>query len=268
MRYWFDGQWFDQGFIQLPIAEPGLLYGATIFTTLRVYDHNLYHPLTHWSAHGDRLRQTLAELHWPSPDWPDLTQAAIELSQHYAVLRITIFPTGQAWIVGRALPADLYQRQHQGITAWLMPPGQFQRSLAPWKTGNYFAPWLAQQSAKSQQSQEAILTNTAGHWLETSTGNLWGWRDNTFFTPPFTGEQLPGIAHDHLSQWLGKQGAILSHQAWTPNLVKSLQGLAYSNSVVEVVAINQVHSDHQEHQCFLSVNADHYQLLVSYFRAF
>lgn len=77
---------------------------------------------------------------------------------------------------------------------------------------------------------------------------------------------MPGIAHDYLSQWLGKQGAILSRQAWTPNLVKSLQGLAYSNSVVEVIAINQVHTDHQEHQYFLSADTDQYQLLAGYFR--
>jgi 4-amino-4-deoxychorismate lyase len=267
MRYWFDGQWFDQAFIQLPIAEPGLLYGATIFTTLRVYDRNLFHPLTHWSAHGDRLRQTLAELHWPSPDWPDLTQAAIVLGQHHPVLRITIFPTGQAWIVGRALPTDLTQRQHQGITAWLMPPGQFQRPLAGWKTGNYFAPWLAQQTAKRQQSQEAILTNRAGHWLETSTGNLWGWRGEFFSTPAFTGEQLAGIAQAHLCQWLEKQGIILSHQAWTPDLVNSLQGMAYSNSVVEIIPINQVHADHPEHQCFSSAESDQYQLLAGYFQS-
>ena len=268
MRYWFDGQWFDQAFIQLPIAEPGLLYGATIFTTLRVYEQNLFHPLTHWKAHGDRLRQTLAELQWPSPDWEALTQAAIVLGQQEPVLRITIFPTGQAWIVGRALPTDLAHRQHQGITAWLMPPGRFQRSLADWKTGNYFAPWIAQQTAKRQQSQEAILSNAAGHWLETSTGNLWGWRDNKFFSPTFTGEQLVGIAHDHLCQWLEKQGVILARQVWTPDLVKSLQGLAYSNSVIEIIPINQVHADHQEHRCFLSANTDQYQLLAGYFRAF
>ncbi|MFM1842203.1 MAG: hypothetical protein RLZZ490_939 [Cyanobacteriota bacterium] len=268
MGYWFDGQWFDQDFIQLPIAEPGLLYGATIFTTLRVYEQNLFHPLTHWSAHGDRLRQHLAELEWPSPDWQELTQGAIALAQDYPVLRITIFPTGKAWMMGRSLPVDLAQRQHQGITAWLMPPGQFQRSLAHWKTGNYFAPYLAQQTAKRQQSQEAILTNRAGHWLETSTGNLWGWRGDTFFTPIFTGEQLPGITHHYLSQWILEQGAIVRHKTWTPSLIKDLQGLAYSNSVVEIIPINKVHADFQEPLYLSSGHGTQYQLLADYFRTF
>ncbi|MEB3161495.1 MAG: aminotransferase class IV [Synechocystis sp.] len=268
MRYWFDGQWFDREFIQLPIAEPGLLYGATIFTTLRVYDQNLYHPLTHWSAHGDRLRQHLAELEWPSPDWPSLTQAAIALGQDYPVLRITLFPSGQAWILGRSLPVDLAQRQHNGITAWLAPPGRFQRSLAHWKTGNYFAPWLSQQLAQRQQAQEAILTNSAGHWLETSTGNLWGWRGNTFFTPTFTGEQLAGIAHHYLSQWLLAQGAIVHLQPWTSSFVKTLQGLAYSNSAVEIIPINTVHTDCQERLCFSSNQGTQYQRLADYFRTF
>jgi 4-amino-4-deoxychorismate lyase len=266
MRYWFDGQWFDQDFIQLPLTEPGLLYGATIFTTLRVYDCNLFHPLTHWSSHGDRLRQHLADLAWPSPHWPSLTEAAIDLAQHFPVLRITLFPTGQAWLMGRSLPADLAQRQRQGITAWLTPPGQFQRSLATWKTGNYFAPWLAQKAAECQQSQEAILTNAKGHWLETSTGNLWGWRENIFFTPALTGEQLGGIAHQHLSQWIEDQGGTICRQAWTPSVIKDLQGLAYSNSVAEIIAINSVHADSQEPLCFSSAYAHQYEYLTSYFR--
>lgn len=266
MRYWFDGQWFEQDVIQLPIAESGLLYGATIFTTLRVYDHNLFHPLTHWPAHGDRLRQTLAELGWPSPDWSVLTQAAQRLGQEYPVLRITLFPAGQGWIVGRSLPPNLDQRQRQGIAAWLMPPGRFQRSLADWKTGNYLAPWLAQQTAQRQQSQEAILTNHQGHWLETSTGNLWGWRDDIFFTPTFTGEQLAGIAHKHVSQWIEQQGGIVRYEVWTSTLVKSLQGLAYSNSVVEIIPIHTVHVDASDHLYFPSAQAPQYHRLADYFR--
>ena len=107
MRYWYDGHWFEQETIILPVTEPGLLFGATVFTTLRVYDQDLLHPLTLWPAHLARLQTSVRNLQWQSPNWEALTQAAQTLSQESPVLRITLFPGGQGWIMGRELPVNL-----------------------------------------------------------------------------------------------------------------------------------------------------------------
>jgi 4-amino-4-deoxychorismate lyase len=45
--FWYDGKLIENDQIALEITNPGLIYGATIFTTLRVYHHSLDHPLTH-----------------------------------------------------------------------------------------------------------------------------------------------------------------------------------------------------------------------------
>lgn len=267
MTYWWDGQWFDQDVIELPINEPGLLYGATVFTTLRVYHKSLDHPFTHWADHGDRLGKSLQCLGWPGLDWQEMEQGARSLAQHYPILRITCFPSGQALITGRKLPEDLEQRQKSGIKAWLMAPGRYQRSLAELKTGNYLAPWLAQRIAKENNAQEAILTDINGYWLETATGNLWGWRDGQFFSPPLTGEQLPGIVHHQLYQWLTKKGLTISGDRWSGDLVKNLQGLAYSNSGVEIIAINEVGQEGEDWLRFSSSQTPEYQLLLDYFRS-
>jgi 4-amino-4-deoxychorismate lyase len=42
---------------------------------------------------------------------------------------------------------------------------------------------LAKANAQKLNTQEAILVDAAGNWLETSTGNLWGWRDGSWWTP-------------------------------------------------------------------------------------
>ena len=52
--YWYDGRIFSSSTIELAIDEPALLYGATVFTTLRVYDHCLDGGLSNWAAHCDR----------------------------------------------------------------------------------------------------------------------------------------------------------------------------------------------------------------------
>jgi 4-amino-4-deoxychorismate lyase len=123
--------------------EPALLYGATVFTTLRVYSSALDHPLTLWQAHCDRLRHTLDHFSWPHPPWTSLHQGAVTMAQHYPVLRITCWPDGRELITGRPLPQELAQRQQQGISAWLAESANYHRPLANFKTGNYLGGWLA-----------------------------------------------------------------------------------------------------------------------------
>lgn len=53
--YWYNGELIENERISLGIDDIGLLYGATIFTTLRIYQQSLDHPLTHWQEHLERL---------------------------------------------------------------------------------------------------------------------------------------------------------------------------------------------------------------------
>jgi 4-amino-4-deoxychorismate lyase len=233
--YWYDGTFRKQTTLELPIDEPGLLYGATVFTTLRVYEQSLEHPGTNWQAHRDRVTSSLSQLHWQVPDWSRIYQGAETLASTYPVLRITIFPDGREWIIGRALPANLNQFQQQGITAWVTSSQDYERSLPQHKSGNYLTPWLAKQQAQAQGAQEAILTDVMGNWLETSTGNLWGHNEQGWWTPPL-GDILPGIARSRLLQILDDV-----HQTpWTAALVATFDCIAYTNSVVEMIPIHTV----------------------------
>ncbi|MBD2329501.1 aminotransferase class IV [Alkalinema sp. FACHB-956] len=239
LGFWFNGTMQLGATIELPITDPGLLYGATVFTTLRVYHQSLDHPLTHWPDHCDRLRANLQTFRWRTPDWQRVHQGAVQMSQHYPILRITLFPDGREWITGRPLPADLTQRQQQGITAWVADP-DWARSLPAQKTGNYLAPWLALQTAQTHQAQEAILTNSQGHWLETSTGNLWGYTDGTWYTPPLDNGLLAGIQRRAILQFCQSQGLPTAQVPWTTDLIQRFHVMAYSNCVVEIVPINRV----------------------------
>ena len=115
--FWYDGQWRSGHELSLSISDPGLLYGATVFSTLRIYE-DLHHPATDWLAHYERLRQTLATFNWPMPDWERVEAGAVTVARYYPVVRVTLFADGREWITGRSLPVDLAQRQRQGITAW------------------------------------------------------------------------------------------------------------------------------------------------------
>ncbi|GAB1542515.1 hypothetical protein NUACC21_51890 [Scytonema sp. NUACC21] len=170
-----------------------------------------------------------------------MRQGAEAIAAHFPVLRITIFPNGREWIIGKSLPEGLIEKQKHGIVATLATP-ELYRSMPGHKTGNYLSPWLAKASAQDLGAQEAILVDSEGNWLESSTGNLWGWRDDSWWTPPETGKILPGIMRAQLVNWLRQEQWVVREEPWTPERVRKFEAIAYSNSVVETVPIHTVSS--------------------------
>lgn len=238
--YWYDGKLVDSEQIQLNIDEPGLCYGASVFTTMRVYDRSLEHSFTCWQAHCDRLKNSLQAFHWQQPDWQRLKQGVLELLAYYPVLRIVVFDNGREWVTGRDLPPDLQQRQSQGISAWVASDDLFKRELPQYKTGNYLGAYLARDRAFSLNAQEAILIGDRGNWLETSTGNLWGWRDGCWYTPSLDSGILPGIKRLHLLGLLQNHNILVRENIWTPEFISTLEAISYSNCVVDIIPITKV----------------------------
>jgi 4-amino-4-deoxychorismate lyase len=259
--FWYKGKLIQGNVLELEIDDPGLLYGATVFTTLRVYQQSLDSRLTNWQAHCDRLHSSIQNFGWQQPDWEGLRNGAEKLLPSFPVLRITIFPDGREWITGRFLPADLKQRQQNGIIAWLADAPQFERSLPTHKTGNYLTAWMALNQAKLTGMQEAILVDAAGNWLETSTGNLWGWRDGRWWTPPLAAGILPGVMRSQIIDWQQRYYQPVGEVIWDKDWVQEVEAIAYSNSVVEVVPIHTVISQN----CTLAFDPLHrnnYQLTI------
>lgn len=238
--FWYDGQLKEGNQLSLSVNDPGLLYGATVFTTLRVYQQSLWHPLTCWEAHCQRLRRSLTTFGWQLPDWERLRQGATQLHFKYPVLRMVIFADGREWIGGRFLPEDLVERQQKGVAGWVAEEALFRRSLAGYKTGNYLGAWLALQQAQKKQAKEAILIDEKGNWLETATGNLWGWQEDCWWTPPLDEGILPGIARSQLLNWLESQKIPVRERQWTPDFVRNLEVVAYSNCVMEIIPFSRL----------------------------
>ena len=238
--FWYDGGLIDSDRLQLNIGDPGLLYGATVFTTMRIYQGSLDHPLTSWQAHCDRLNSTLKSFNWHQPSWQNLRQGAELLLQHFPVLRMAIFPDGREWITGRSLPSELKQRQIRGITAWVAREPIYRRNLAQHKTGNYLSAYLARQRALSLKTEEAILIDDNDNWLETSTGNLWGWQKGRWYTPRLELDILPGIARSLWLNWFQTRQIEVVENIWTPQFIAELESVSYSNCVVEMISIARV----------------------------
>jgi 4-amino-4-deoxychorismate lyase len=238
--FWYNGSLIEGNHLELAIEDPGFLYGATVFTTMRVYDRSLSHPLTNWQAHCDRLHNILQSFNWKLPQWKRLQEGAEILLQNHPVLRLTIFPDGRELILGRSLPLHLERTREKGITAFWDEENNFCRSLGDRKTGNYLSAWLALQEAKARGADEAILSDERGIWLETSTGNLWGWKDGCWYTPKANGHLLSGLSRSLILQRLTADRVDVRENIWNLDFVGELEILAYSNCVVEILPIASV----------------------------
>lgn len=238
--FWYNGNLIEDKTIELAIDDPGLIYGATVFTTLRVYNNCLESKLTNWHGHCQRLASSIKAFDWQEPDWERLRQGAEILVNTWPVLRIVIFADGREWITGRLLPSNLEQKQQEGVIVWLVDDSQFRRILPDRKTGNYLSAWLALQKAQKMGAAEAILIDEKGNWLETCTGNLWGWQDGHWWTPPVEAGILPGIMRSQLINHFQSHNKEVSQEPWTVNLVKGFEAIVYTNSVVEVIPIQKI----------------------------
>ena len=238
MSHWFAGELYEHHSITIAANDPALAYGASVFTTMRVYEKSLEHPLTAWVEHCDRITQSLALFNWPQPDWQRTAKGCQVLLEHYPVLRISILANGRELITGRQLPPNLEQQQQAGVTAWIAKGPEYQRSLPGHKTSNYLPCWLAMQAAQTHGARDAILVTPNDEWLETSTGNLWGYANGRWWTPPLASGLLPGISRTRLLNGLANQA--IDTIPWTLDVAQKFECLAYSNCVVELIPIHTV----------------------------
>ncbi|NEO01279.1 MAG: 4-amino-4-deoxychorismate lyase, partial [Moorea sp. SIO3I7] len=57
---------------------------------------------------------------------------------------------------------------------------------------------------------------------------------------------LPGVMRSHLIEWLTCQNQRVCEEPWSPELVRQLEAIAYTNCVVEVVPIHRVIQENSE----------------------
>jgi branched-chain amino acid aminotransferase len=234
-QYWWTGQLHFGHTLDLSIDDPAFIYGATVFTTLRIYHQNPQHPLTALEAHLKRLEIQVDALGWEAPAWEQVNLAVQALAPNYPVLRITLFPDGRELVTGRALPPDLEQKQQKGVVLLAVEGG---RSWPHLKTGNYLVSFQAFRKAEAQGAQEAILMQE-GTWLETSRGNLWAWDGSQYLTPPEEG-CLAGIFRQQLLSKLADLAIPHAVVPFSPERQRSFQAIGYGNSVVELLPVRGI----------------------------
>ena len=187
---WTNGQ-FDAG---VSPYDPGWQQGLAVFETVGVFAGP--DPLPLWSRHLARLARGASVLGLPSSLPPDLRQAAVEvLRRNDGDDVVRIMQTAETW--------SLTTRSRSVSTRpQVLAVSEFQRHrsdpIANIKSNSYGFHVLARRNAVASGADDALLLDTDGRVLETTTGNLFCELGGALCTPAARGGFLVGVGRDAL----------------------------------------------------------------------
>lgn len=185
------------------VFDRGLLYGDSVFETLRTYGGRIFEL----EAHLERLKSSaeLVGIPW-LPEFENLgpeTRAQVESAgfpEAYVRLMITrgegplgllpdpaLRPRRITMIRELSLPGEEFYERGAKVSSFVAEPRFGLKELAGAKMGNYVLGIRALRAARQQGADEAIFVDPNGVVSEGATSNVFFVRGRTLLTPPEEG---------------------------------------------------------------------------------
>jgi 4-amino-4-deoxychorismate lyase len=193
--------------------DRGFQYGDGFFTTAAIKSAQIQH----WDLHLARLQACAQALYFPKIDWQQLQFACEkQASEHQlAVLKVVITrgeggrgyqapdePTPNILLSVSPYPTHYADWQREGIilSTSNIKLGH-QPLLAGLKTLNRLEQVLIKQDAKQfTDSHDVLVLDLNNQVIETSAGNLIGYKNNEFYTPKLAKCGIKGVYLSALKQ--------------------------------------------------------------------
>lgn len=230
--------------VTVPLTAPGVLFGETLFETLRARRGTLFRLADHLA----RLRNGIEALAWGTPPSDEEIKAGLravldsdELAgAHDVRLRITALRLDdsgvlESFIHGQPYEPPAVERYAGGVDA--VVTSQRLDADAPWanfKTGQRLPHRLAGAEARQAGAWEGILLNTDGMLVDGTISNVHLVVDGGIITPSRRCGALPGITrqvvreladHDQIPWEAGAYPPTVFHQATEAFVTNALIGL-------------------------------------------
>ena len=212
----YNGRIVDAAEGRVPPTAAGVLYGWGVFTTMRIYDGEVFALDRHW----ERLLRDSEKARVPLPlDIPELKRAIDELisinSIHQGRVRITVL-RGDAggWRVepGRETEVMIFTsaeqpRRKRDLTLTLSPYRMLSSGpLAGVKCTAMLDNLLAYEEARSRAFAEAIMLNERGEMMGATAANLFWVEGDELFTPSQATGCIAGVTRGMVCRIARKMG--------------------------------------------------------------
>ncbi len=196
VKVFVEGQPVHEGTAVIAADDPGFLYGAGLFETMRVSGGGI--PLL--DRHLDRLFRSLPVLGikpWFARE--ELAGSVQRIVQEKgiaeAACRLTITAGGLVLITlrpGSPYGEEAYERGFRAL--WATSRRNECSRLSAVKSLNYADSWLERRKARDAGADEALFLDTRGNLSEGSATNLFFWKGGRLCTPALACGALPGVA--------------------------------------------------------------------------
>ena len=233
---------------KVSILDRGFRYGEGIFETICIEKGKAIFLKEHF----ERLKNSAKALNLNLPiDFPQVAKITEKLlrdsSLGKGVLNIYLTSTDEADrktnLVIVVKDENHYKESdyEKGFTA-IISSIRIDSSLSinAHKTLSFLPHILAQKEAKEKGADEAILLNTDGFVLESTTRNVFMVKGDKLITPPVGSGILPGITRAKILQIASSVGLKPEEKLVKPDFLKSSDEILLTSSLIEIMPVVKV----------------------------
>lgn len=237
---------------QINIADRATQYGDGCFTTMAVD----FGDVAHWEAHLTRLKNSCDRLYIAFERWDELRHWVFELAHNYqsCVIKVMISRgeggrgygiagTGNpSYIITRHdMPAHYSTWRNNGIelnvsTITLAK----QPLLAGLKHLNRLEQVLVKRELEQDAFHDCIVMDTDNLIVETSAGNLFWHKDDTWFTPSLSYSGVEGVMRNHVIELFKAMGSQILECRNSLDILQQASEVFVCNSLMGVVPVNAI----------------------------
>lgn len=251
-----NGKLFNENDAKISVFDRGFLYGDSIYEVTLTYKS---HPVL-LNEHIDRLWESGSKIHMPIHiSKEDLIfevyKSIQKLSLERVYIRIiitrgegeinldpTIEQQNNFIIIVKELPEYPKTWYENGVSVIIptIKRNSIDSTNPGVKSGNYLNNVLALGEAKKKKAYDAIMLNREGYISEGTTSNVWIVKNGEFITPPLSAGILSGITRSVIFKILKAENISVREENFTPETLKSADGVFFCSSTKEIVPIVKV----------------------------
>lgn len=222
-------------------------YGYGLFETMLLTNGEIQRKDLHW----ERLFKGMKQLGFDIP--VHLTAALLEeqvlrtVDRNNAAalcrVRLQVFPGNGGLYDGDSfqpeyiiecfpLEEHIAQLNENGLVAGIAE-GLYKSadSLSHLKTSNALVYAAAARQAKQYKWNDALITNTAGHIIESTIANIFWIKNEQVYTPPLSEGCIAGVMRHHIIQSLSAQNRIVQETPLTKAMLVDADEVFLSNAI-------------------------------------
>lgn len=239
-----NGKFLPAKEAQIPMLEPGFLYGWGVFETMRSYNNRIVYLGQHLKRLRDSSNLIIIKIPYSLNKIKEIIQALVRMNElKDAYIRITLWKsvskTGILIAAKKyhAYPKEKYERGFK-VTVSSLRHNEVSL-LSRIKSTSYLLYQLVYQEAREKGFDEALILNSRGYLTEGSRSNVFIVKDNHLFTPSLGCGCLPGISRQIVFDMAEKYNLKIYEGNLTPYDLSACEGAFLTNSLIGVMPLGK-----------------------------